>query len=178
MKKIIYSLFALVVSTGVFAQKAFKKYEDSDNVGTLTISKSMMGIVAQFSAGEESQEAKDFIDLAKNINEIKVYLPKNAVASADIKKTVKQHLKKSSMEELMRVRDDGAQVDFYVKNTNDDNVVSELLMFANGTPNKKGELPETILVTMSGKIELDKIGALVNKMKLPKELKKAGRKAK
>ena len=162
MKKIIYSLFALLLSTGVFAQKTFNKYEDSDNVGTLTISKSMMDIVAQFSAGDDSQEAKDFADLAKNINEIKVYFPKNAAASADIKKTVNNHLKKSSMEELMRVSDDGAQVDFYVKSTNDNNVVSELLMFANGIPDKKGELPETILVTMNGKIELDKIGALVN----------------
>ncbi len=73
MKKIIFSIFALVLSTGVFAQKAFDKYVDSDNVGTLTINKSMLGIVASMSANEKSKEARDFVDLAENINEIKIY---------------------------------------------------------------------------------------------------------
>jgi hypothetical protein len=178
MKKIIFSIFALVLSTGAFGQKAFDKYMDSDNVGTLTINKSMMGIVAQMSANEKSKEARDFVDLAKNINEIKIYISENAAASLDMKKTVKSYLKKSSMEELMRVRDEDAKVDFYVKSTNNDNVVSQLFMFVTGIENKGDKTPETVLVTMNGKIELDKIGALVNKMQLPKELEKASKRGK
>jgi hypothetical protein len=178
MKKIIFTVLAVVVSTGAFAQKAFDKYLDSDNIGTLTINKSMLGIVASMSANEKSKEARDFVDLAENINEIKIYISENRAASVDMKQTVKSYLKKSSMEELMRVRDEDAQVDFYVKSTNNDNVVSQLFMFVTGIDNKSDSTPETVLVTMNGKIELDKIGALVNKMQLPKQLEKASKKGK
>jgi len=118
------------------------------------------------------------VDLAENINEIKVYISENRAASVDMKQTVKSYLKKSSMEELMRVRDEDAQVDFYVKSTNNDNVVSQLFMFVTGIDNKSDKTPETVLITMNGKIELDKIGALVNKMQLHPSLKKAGEKSK
>jgi hypothetical protein len=130
------------------------------------------------SANEKSKEARDFVDLAENINEIKIYISENRAASVDMKQTVKSYLKKSSMEELMRVRDEDAQVDFYVKSTNNDNVVSHLFMFVTGIDNKSDSTPETVLVTMNGKIELDKIGALVNKMQLPKQLEKASKKGK
>ena len=173
MKKIFFSVIVLAFTSNSFAQKAFDKYLDSDNVGAIVINKSMLGIVAQISASDKSKEAKDFVDLAENINEIKIYISENRAASADMKKTVKTYLKKSSMEELMRVRDDDAQVEFYVKSTNNDNVVSQLFMFVNGIESKSDKTPETVLVTMNGKIELDKLGALVNKMQLPKELKKA-----
>lgn len=178
MKKIVLSILAIVFVTSTFAQKAFDKYLDSDNVGTLTINKSMLGIVASMSANEKSKEARDFVDLAENINEIKIYISENRAASVDMKQTVKSYLKKSSMEELMRVRDEDAQVDFYVKSTNNDNVVSQLFMFVTGIDNKSDSTPETVLVTMNGKIELDKIGALVNKMQLPKQLEKASKKGK
>ena len=178
MKKLVLSIIALAFATSTFAQKAFDKYIDSDNVGTLTINKSMLGIVASMSANEKSKEARDFVDLAENINEIKVYISENRAASVDMKQTVKSYLKKSSMEELMRVRDEDAQVDFYVKSTNNDNVVSQLFMFVTGIDNKSDKTPETVLITMNGKIELDKIGALVNKMQLHPSLKKAGEKSK
>ena len=178
MKKLVLSILVIAFTTSTFAQKAFDKYIDSDNVGTLTINKSMLGIVAQMSSNEESKEARDFVDLAKNINEIKIYISENPAASSDMKKTVKSYLKKSSMEELMRVRDGDAQVDFYVKSTNRDNIVSQLFMFVTGAQNSSDKTPETVLVTMNGKIELDKVGALVNKMQLPKELQKVGKRGK
>ncbi|WP_350292122.1 DUF4252 domain-containing protein [uncultured Croceitalea sp.] len=178
MKKLVLSIIAIAFTTSTFAQKAFDKYIDSDNVGTLTINKSMLGIVASMSANEKSKEARDFIDLAENINEIKIYISENRAASVDMKQTVKSYLRKSSMEELMRVRDEDAQVDFYVKSTNNDNVVSQLFMFVTGIDNKSDKTPETVLVTMNGKIELDKIGALVNKMQLHPSLKKASEKSK
>ena len=178
MNKLIFSLVVILFTSSVFSQKAFDKYIDSDNVGTVVINKGILSLVAQFSDAAESKEAQDFIDIAKNVEEIKIYISENKTASVDMKKTVKNYLKKSSMEELLRVRDGDAHVDFYVKSTNNDNVVSQLFMFVNDIDNKGDKNPETILVTINGKIELDKLGALVNKMQLPKELEKASRKGK
>ena len=39
----------------------------------------------------------------------------------------------------------------------------------------KGHNIETVLVSLTGDIDLNKIGSLTNKMNLPKELKKAGK---
>ena len=78
------------------------------------------------------------------------------------------------MDLLMQARKEDARVKFYVKSTNNDEVVKELLMFVKGVDKEETGL-ESVLVTMRGAIELDKIGALVNKMNLPKDLEKAGK---
>jgi hypothetical protein len=71
-------------------------------------------------------------------------------------------------------------VKFYVKNGRDKNHITELLMFVSGIKNmehgKDGRQFETVLVSLNGDIDLDKIGALTKKMNLPNELNKVGKK--
>lgn len=78
------------------------------------------------------------------------------------------------MDLLMQVKEKDTRVKFYVKSSNNDEVVNELLMFVKGIDKGETNL-ETVLVTMTGKIELEKLGTLVNKMNLPKDLEKAGK---
>jgi len=93
--------------------------------------------------------------------------------------TAKRYIKKSSLESLMKVKEGNSRIDFYIKNGKNDNYVSELLMLVSGMDKKgKGTGFETVLVTMQGTIDLTKVGSLVNKMNLPKDLKKASKKSK
>ncbi len=177
MKKIIFSVIALLIATAGFSQSAFDKYTDSEEVGVITINKSMLGIVAEMSDSKSSKETKDFIDMAKKIDEIKVYISNNGEATADMKSTLQHHLKKSSMEELMKVKDGDSQVNFYVKSSNNDEIVNEFLMFVSGIDEKNKDF-ETVVVTMTGEIELSKVGALVNKLNLPDHMHKAHKKGK
>ncbi len=161
-----------------FSQKAFEKFENSDKIGSVTINKAMMGIVASMSADEKNKEAQDFIELAKSIDNINVFVSEDAGASAEMNATAKKYIKKASLESLMKVKDDDSHVDFYVKSGKDDDHVSELLMMVTGMDEKaKGSNIETVLVTMTGDIDLTKVGSLVNKMNLPKDLKKANKKS-
>ncbi len=79
------------------------------------------------------------------------------------------------MEELMKVKDGDASVNFYIKSSTNDEVVNEFLMFVSGMDDKNKNF-ETVVVTMSGEIELSKVGALVNKLNLPDHMHKAHKK--
>ena len=78
----------------------------------------------------------------------------------------------------MRVKDKDVNVKFYVKNGKNKDHVTELLMFVSGMENieigHNGRKLETVLVSLTGDIDLNKIGSITNKMDLPKDLKKAG----
>ena len=71
-----------------------------------------------------------------------------------------------------------ANVKFYIKAGKDDDHVSELLMFVTGVKNIQagGRKVETVLLSLTGDIDLNKIGSLTSKMNLPKELNNAGKK--
>lgn len=179
MKNIIKALLVLACAFPILVngQSAFDKLEDSDKIGTVTISKGMLGIVANMSIDDADEETQEFLDLAKSINEIKVFVSEDKTASQKMKATAKGYIKSSKMESLMKVKDDGSEVNFYVMEGKDSDHVSEMVMLVTDMEKKSGKMDfETVLVTMTGDIDLTKIGSLVNKMNLPKDLKKAERK--
>jgi len=175
MKSIIKTLLILtcIFSESIHAQSAFDQLEDSEKIGTVTISKGMLGIVANMSMGHADEETQEFMDLAKSIKEIKVFVSDDKAASQKMRSTAKGYVKSSKMESLMKVKEDDSEVNFYVMEGKDNDHVSEMVMLVTGMEKKSGKPDfETVLVTMTGDIDLTKIGALVNKMNLPKELKK------
>ena len=95
-----------------------------------------------------------------------------------MKKSVTTYLSGNSMEELMRVKDKDANIKFYIKEGKDDDHVRELLMFITGVKEVEanGRNFETVLLSLTGDIDLNKISSLTNKMNLPEELNKAGKK--
>ena len=90
--------------------------------------------------------------------------------------------------ELMRIKDGDQTVKFYVKEGKDENHVRELLMFVNGlkemtsgqdiTINGQKREFESVLLTLTGDIDLRQISKLTNSMDLPggDQLKKAEKK--
>ena len=102
--------------------------------------------------------------------------------------TVKSYLKKSDLEELMRIKDGDQNVFFYIEEGKDENHVKELLMFVNGLKEmtkeqdieingKKREI-ETVVLSLTGDIDLRQISKLTNQMNMPggEQLKKANKK--
>ena len=77
----------------------------------------------------------------------------------------------------MRVKDKDTNVKFYIKEGKDDDHVRELLMFMTGIENVQmnDRKIETVLLSLTGDIDLNKISSLTSKMNLPEELNKAGK---
>ncbi len=172
MKKVSIGLFLMLLPLIGFSQSIFDKFEDSERIGSMTISKGMLHIVADMMAEKGDKESEEFVEIAKSIDGIKIFVSEDEGAAADMAATMKRYVKSSRLEELMKIKDGDTNLKFYIKSGKDDDHVSELLMFVTGLEDEKEESYgiETVLLTMSGDIDLTKVGSLTRKMNLPKEL--------
>lgn len=179
MKKQIIIFFLALLPTLIYSQDIFEKYEDNSDVTFVAMQPKMFQMLANISVSSDDPEAQEFFDLVKSITSFKVITTASSSISSDINGWVSTRLKGSSYEELMRVRDGDSNVKFYVKEGKDDDHVKELLMFVTGLEGKnieiEGRKMETVLLSLTGDIDLRKIGKLTDKMDLPggKQLGKA-----
>jgi len=181
MKKLLVSsLFIICVNLG-FGQSVFDKYENKNSVSSMVINKSMFSLLAKFDVVADDKETQDFIDIASSIKSLKVFTTTDKTVAADMSYDVAQYLKSTKLSELMRFKDQKTQIKFYVREGRDDSHVEELLMFVTGV-SELGDLDingrkiETVLLSLTGDIDLNKINALITKMNLPQELKKVNEK--
>ncbi|TXN35381.1 DUF4252 domain-containing protein [Flagellimonas hymeniacidonis] len=176
MKKIIIAIVCVCLPFFGMSQSVLDKFEDSDRIGSVTINKGMLDIVASMMEDDNDEDSKEFVEIAKGINNIKIFISEDAGASADMAATLKQYVKSSKLEELMKVKDGDTNLRFYIKNGKNEDRVEELLMFVTGIDDKKHGSNhhnfETVLLTMTGDIDLTKVGSLTRKMKLHKGLEK------
>jgi hypothetical protein len=180
MKKyLLIAIMAVLPLTG-FSQSIFDKFEDLDEVTSVVINKNMFNLLVKMDVDVDDPEAREFMDIAQSLSGLKVFVTEDNAISADMKATVDKYLRSNALEELMRVKDKDANVKFYVKNGKDEDHVSELLMFVTGISKVDMEINdrkiETVLLTLTGDIDLTKIGSLTKKMNLPEELNKAEKK--
>ncbi len=180
MKKILIIFILTLVPLTGFSQSLFDKYEDLDNVTSVVVNKSMFNLLSKIDVEVDDPEAKDFMDIAQSVNSLKVFTTDDKDVGADMLVSVNKYLKSASLEELMRIKDKDANVKFYIKSGKDDDHVSELLMFVTGMKNVDVDIDgrkfETVLLSLTGDIDLNKINSLTKKMNLPEELNKAGKK--
>lgn len=180
MKKILIIFILTLVPLAGFSQSLFDKYEDLDNVTSVVVNKSMFNLLSKIDVEVDDPEAKDFMDIAQSVNSLKVFTTDDKEVGADMLVSVNKYLKSASLEELMRIKDKDANVKFYIKSGKDDDHVSELLMFVTGMKNVDVDIDgrkfETVLLSLTGDIDLNKINSLTKKMNLPEELNKAGKK--
>lgn len=174
MKKLAVITALLITPLLGSAQSIFDKYEDMDEVSSVIVNKNMFELLVKMDVDVDDPEAKEFMDIAKSLSGVKVFVTEDKAISADMQGTVDRYLKNSSLSELMRVKDKDANVKFYIREGKDSDHVSELLMFVTGIKNVELEdrQVETVLLTLTGDIDLTKIGALTRKMNLPEELNK------
>lgn len=188
MKKVIVIVALILAPAITFSQSIFDKFEDMDDVGTVILNQKMFSMLASIDLDLDNPEEQAFYDMVKKITGLKVFTTGNQSVSSEMKATVQKYLNKSDLEELMRIKDGDQTVKFYVKEGKDENHVKELLMFVNGlkemtkdadiTVNGKKREFESVLITLTGDIDLRQISKLANKMDLPggDQLKKAGKK--
>jgi hypothetical protein len=172
MKKIALLIALVALPIIAFSQSAFDKFEDYDDVSTVVVNKNMFKLFSRIES--DDPEAQEFMEMVKSLDDLKVFITEDAKIGAEMKTTVSKYLKKASLQELMRVKDKDVNVKFYIRQGRDEDHVSELLMFVNGLKDVEanGKNIETVLLSLTGDIDLTKIGSLTRKMNLPSQLEK------
>jgi len=187
-KKIVVIVAAMLISVTGFSQSVFDKYEDQKGVASVILNGKMFKMLATMGIDIDDPEMKEYAEMANNITGFKVFTTGDTKIAADMNATVAKYLKSSALEELMRIKDGDQTVKFYVKEGKDDNHVKELLMFITGLKEltkdqnieingKKREF-ETVVMTLTGDIDLRQVSKITNQMDIPggEQLKKAGEK--
>jgi len=148
-----------------------------DEVSTVILTKRAFSLMAQF--GNASPEAKEYTNLVKDLSGLRLFTTENVAIAKEMKAVVDTYLKSSKLSELMRIKDKGVTVNFYIREGKDEDHVKELLMFVYGIGKyTKGEnLPiksESVILSLTGDINLNEISKLMEKMDISegKHLKK------
>ncbi|WMI64565.1 DUF4252 domain-containing protein [Aestuariibaculum sp. YM273] len=173
-KLLVFVLALMLLPMAATAQKdIFEKYNENSDVTYVSIQPKMFQMIAKMGINVDDPEAKAYMDMVKSITSFKTITTDNANISSDITKWVKS--RSSALEELMEVKDDGSEVKFYVKEGKDADHVKELLIFVNGMDkmidsdveiNGKKRRFETVVVSLTGDIDLNEISKLTEKMNI------------
>ena len=172
MKKLIVTAIIALMPVLMFAQPAFSKFEDREDVTTVVVTKKMFEMMG----GVKNKESQQYLNMIKKLENLRVFTTQNAKTAAEMKATAEKHIKSAGLEELMRVNDKGQNIRIMVKTGSSETKVKELLMFIQDS----GKGGETVLMSLIGEFDLNDISMLTEKMNLPggNELKKAGKGAK
>ncbi len=177
MKKIatVMVMAIMLLPISGMAQDIFEKYNGNSEVTYVSIQPKMFQMIAKMGINVDDAEAKAYMDMVKSITSFKTIVTDNKTIAADISKWVKS--RSGSLEELMQVKDGGAEVKFYVKEGKDSDHVKELLIFVNGIDkvmqangvdvNGQQRKIETVVVSLTGDIDLNEISRLTDKMNIP-----------
>ncbi len=179
MKKIsiIFALILLPLFSS--AQNYFDSLEDEDGISSVIVNANMFNLMSKIDINTDDKETTEFLNLIKSITNLKVFVAKDKAKAIKMESMMNTYLKKSRLQELMRVKDEGVNVKFYSKEGSTSDKVSELLMFVKGTDAVvNGKKIETVLLSLTGDFDLKQVSKLTQKMNIPggEHLKKAKKK--
>ena len=190
MKKLVLILALATLPIVSIAQSIFDQFEDLDGVTSVVVNQNMFKLLSKIDVETNDPESQDYINMIENLTSLKVLTTGDEAISAKMKSEVDRYLNKAKLQELMRVKDGEQTIKFYIKEGKNEDYVSELLMFITGlkevtkdsnvTINGQKREFETVLLTLTGNIDLKQISKLTNKMDIPggKQLEKAGKEKK
>lgn len=182
MKKIYLVLFMLG-TLFLSAQSIFDAYANNEEVSYVSISPKMFQMLGKMSVSSSDPEAAEFLKMVQSIRNFKVLVSANAAISDEMMEWVTQQVLEKKLEELMTVKDVDSDIHFYVKESGQEDLVEQLLMFAfdktggASAPVVRGKKVESVLMLLEGAIDLNQISKLTEKMDLPggEQLKRAGK---
>ncbi|SDS49495.1 protein of unknown function [Gillisia sp. Hel1_33_143] len=175
MKKIILLVAIALVSLVSNAQN-FQKYESMKDVDAMVMTSKMFKLLAKVDLNSTDPQAQQYINLIEHLKEIKMYTTNKQTIRSQMATDVSSYLSKGSLEQLMRVNEDGKNIKFYSKPGRNENFVSELFMFMEGEKDGK---PISVILSITGDIDLTQLSKLATDLKVPgaEELKKVNKKS-
>jgi len=172
IKKIIIMVIMMLFSNTFFGQAAFDKFDGQDDVSSVIINKKMFDLMSKVKMDASNKEVQQYFNLIKKLDYLKVFTTKSSRVEKEMKAASDQYSKAAGLEEMMRINENGKNIQIMVKSGSNESEIKELLMFIAGTKNE-----DTVLMSIIGTFNLDEIAVLVDKMRIPggDDLKKASK---
>jgi alpha-acetolactate decarboxylase len=163
MKKIIIVFAFLMASSASYAQSFFDKLEDMDGVDVVVVTKDAFEMLSKFKDIQiEGNQTMKVFSLIKELKELRVFTTDDSAIANKMDEMVSKSIKSNRLTELMRIKDDDSRVKIYVKTTKKKDYVSEVLMFVKGIDKKTKENVDSIIISLTGNIDVNKISEITD----------------
>ena len=152
-KDILFLLFLFCATTIAQAQDLdsfYKKYSDKEGVTAVYISKNMLNLARGQNFGNLG--SINFKAISGKVESVQILTSEKGKVKDELAKEISA-ITKNGYEMLMQVKDEGEQVDFYVKNKSN-NIISEFIISVN---NPK----ETVFVRISGNFTAEDLRKII-----------------
>jgi hypothetical protein len=163
MRKVIITLVLALITSPFFAQAAFDKFDEQDDVTSIIVNKKMFELMSKVKVDASDRETQQYMNLIKKLDNLKVFTTSSVKATTDMKSAAEKYVRTAGLEELMRVNDSGKNIKILVKSGATDSQIKELLMFIEGGSKSN----ETVLMSLTGNFDLNEISILTDKMRIP-----------
>lgn len=144
LKHVLLIILMCCASVVSAQNKLIEKFADMDGVTSVFISKSMLQMMPNMKT-----EGIDIGGIAGKLESMLILTSEKASISNMMKNEIHSFNSNKSYEELMRVKDEGTRVTFYIKRKNN-NKIGELVMFVD-------EHPEFVFIQIKGDMTLQDI---------------------
>lgn len=163
MKKLVIVIVFLIASSVSYAQSFFDKLEYMEGVDMVVVTKDAFEMLSKFQdiKIEDNQTMKVF-SLINDLQELKVFTTNDANNAKKMNQMVSQAIKEQKLTTLMRVKDKDTRMKIYVKTTKNKAYVSEVLMFVNGAGKKSNKNVESVIISLKGRIDIQKISEITD----------------
>lgn len=163
MKKLVIVIVFLIASSVSYAQSFFDKLEYMEGVDMVVVTKDAFEMLSKFQdiKIEDNQTMKVF-SLINDLQELKVFTTNDANNAKKMNQMVSQAIKEQKLTTLMRVKDEDTRMKIYVKSTKNKAYVSEVLMFVNGAGKKSNKNVESVIISLTGRIDIQKISEITD----------------
>jgi len=163
MKKLVIVIVFLIASSVSYAQSFFDKLEYMEEVDMVVVTKDAFEMLSKFQdiKIEDNQTMKVF-SLINDLQELKVFTTNDANNAKKMNQMVSQAIKEQKLTTLMRVKDEDTRMKIYVKTTKNKAYVSEVLMFVNGAGKKSNKNVESVIISLTGRIDIQKISEITD----------------
>jgi D-Tyr-tRNAtyr deacylase len=159
--KLLFILSIILFQTGLNAQNLFDKYEDYDDVSSVIVTDEMFKLFKDIEP--ESDEAKEEMQVLSSLTGLKVFSTEDNKISAEILKDADGYISSNHMTELIRINNEGTKVKFYIVKGDKPHFAKELIMVL---VEKKDGKTNTVVMIVSGDIDLKKLSKLNSKVKI------------
>ena len=163
MKKLVIVVAFLIASSASYAQSFFDKLEDMDGVDVVVVTKDAFEMLSKFKDIQlEGNQTMKVFSLIKELKELRVFTTDESFIANKMDEMVSKLIKNNRLTELMRVKDDDSRVKIYVKITKNKDYVSEVLMFVKGIEKKTKENVDSVIISLTGNIDVNKIAEITD----------------
>ncbi|MDA9234359.1 DUF4252 domain-containing protein [Polaribacter sp.] len=163
MKKLVIVVAFLIASSASYAQSFFDKLEDMDGVDVVVVTKDAFEMLSKFKDIQlEGNQTMKVFSLIKELKELRVFTTDESFIANKMDEMVSKSIKNNRLTELMRVKDDDSRVTIYVKTTKNKDYVSEVLMFVKGIEKKTKENVDSVIISLTGNIDVNKIAEITD----------------